>query len=156
MSVFDSQGEQVAVFLDNKIPVYKFADVVYDAGMYFNYAFLVVEKNSFGQSVIEKLRAERQYLNMYKMKTFDDRGKKKYQIGWITTSVSKPRLIQDFKEQFEKSLILINDSQTLEEMKIFVEADGKMRNQRGDDLHDDLVIASALGVQGLKCGKWYL
>lgn len=156
MSVFDSQGEQVAVFMDNKIPVYKFADVVYDAGMYFNYAFLVVEKNSFGQSVIEKLRAEKQYLNMYKMKTFDDRGKKKYQVGWITTSVSKPRLIQDYKEQFEKSLILINDSNTLEEMKIFIEADGKMRNQRGDDLHDDLVIASALGVQGLKCGKWYL
>ncbi|CDX03332.1 Terminase-like [Desulfitobacterium hafniense] len=156
MSVFDSNGEQVAVFMDNKIPVYKFADVVYECGMYFNYAFLVVEKNSFGQSVIEKLRAEKQYLNMYKMKTFDDRGRKKFQIGFITTSVSKPRLIQDYKEQFEKGLILINDSNTLEEMKIFIEADGKMRNQRGEDFHDDLVIASALGVQGLKCGKWYL
>lgn len=156
MSIFNSDGEQVGVYADNKIPVYKFADVVYDAGMYFNYAFLVVEKNSFGQSVIEKLRAEKGYLNMYKMKTFDDRGKKKYQIGWITTSVSKPKLVQDFKEQFEKGLILINDNQTLEEMKIFVEADGKMHNQKGSDFHDDLVIASALGVQGLKCGKWYL
>ena len=156
MSVFDSSGEQVAVFMDNKLPVYKFSDVVYECGMYFNYAFLVVEKNSFGQSVIEKLRAEKQYLNMYKMKTFDDRGKKRYQVGWITTSVSKPRLIQDFKEQFEKGLILINDSNTLEEMKIFIEADGKMRNQRGNDLHDDLVISASLACQGIKSGKWYL
>lgn len=157
ISVFNSDGEQVAVFYDNKIPIYKFSDVVYDLGMMFNYAFLVVEKNSFGQSVIEKLRAERQYLNMYKMKTFDDRGKRKYTIGWITTSASKPRLVQDFKEQFEKNLILINDISTLDEMKIFIEADGKTSNKRGDGTnHDDLVIASALAIQGMKCGKWYL
>ena len=155
-SIFDSEGEQVTVFMDNKIPIYKFADIVYDIGMLFNYAFLVVEKNSFGQSVIEKLRNERQYLNMYKMKSFDERGKKKYTVGWITTAVSKPRLVQDFKEQFEKNLILINDNSTLDEMKIYVESDGKTSNKRGDDFHDDLVIASALAVQGLKCGKWYL
>ena len=157
ISVFNSDGEQVAVFYDNKIPIYKFSDVVYDLGMMFNYAFLVVEKNSFGQSVIEKLRAERQYLNMYKMKTFDNRGKRKYTIGWITTSASKPRLVQDFKEQFEKNLILINDISTLDEMKIFIEADGKTSNKRGDGTnHDDLVIASALAIQGMKCGKCYL
>ena len=90
------------------------------------------------------------------MKSFDERGKKKYMVGWITTAVSKPRLVQDFKEQFEKNLILINDNSTLDEMKIYVESDGKTSNKRGDDFHDDLVIASALAVQGLKCGKWYL
>ena len=156
-SVFNADGEQIGVFFSNQIPVYKFADLVYDMGMYFNYAFLVVEKNSFGQSVIEKLRAEKGYLNMFKMKTFDDRGRKKYKIGWVTLGSTKPKLIQDFKEQFERELILINDINTLDEMKIFVEEDGKAHNKRGDGTnHDDLVIGAALAIQGLKCGKWYL
>ena len=114
VSVFDSQGEQIATFYDNKIPVYKFAQVVYDIGMYFNYGFLVVEKNSFGQSVIEKLRTEFGYLNMYKMKQFDERGRKRYKIGWVTTSVTKPKLISDSKVQFEMDLVLLSDNETLE------------------------------------------
>jgi len=157
ISVFNSEGEQVATFFDNKIPVYKFSQIVYDIGMYFNYAFLVVEKNSFGQSVIEKLRQEFQYLNMYKMKQFDERGRKRYKIGWVTTSVTKPKLINDYKEQFEMDLILLNDNETLEEMKIFTSYEnGKTGNIRGEGFHDDLVISSALAVQGMKCGKWYV
>lgn len=156
-SVFDSNSEQVAVFFDNKIPVYKFSQIVHDIGMYFNYAFLVVEKNSFGQSVIEKLRQEFQYLNMYKMKQFDERGRKRYKIGWVTTSVTKPKLISDYKEQFEMDLILLNDNETLEEMKIFTSYEnGKTGNIRGDGNYDDCVIASALAIQGMKCGKWYV
>ncbi|WP_003545412.1 terminase large subunit domain-containing protein [Desulfotomaculum nigrificans] len=156
ISVFDSQGEQVAVFYNNKIPVYRFAEIVNDLGHYFNYGFLVVEKNSFGQSVIEKLRTEYGYLNMYKHKTFDERGRKKLKIGWVTTSVSKPKLINDYKEQFELDLILLNDNETLEEMKIFTDYNGKTGNIRGEGNHDDMVIASALAIQGLKCGKWYV
>lgn len=156
ISVFDSHGEQVAAFYDNKIPVYKFAQVVYDIGMYFNYGFLVVEKNSFGQSIIEKLRAEFGYLNMYKMKQFDERGRKRYKIGWVTTSVTKPKLISDYKEQFEMDLILLNDNETLEEMKIFTDYNGKTGNIRGEGFHDDMVIASALAIQGMKSGKWYV
>jgi hypothetical protein len=144
------------VFYDNKIPVYKFAQVVYDIGMYWSYGFLVVEKNSFGQSVIEKLRAEYGYLNMYKMKQFDERGRKRYKIGWVTTSVTKPKLISDYKEQFEMDLILLNDNETLEEMKIFTDYNGKTGNIRGEGFHDDMVIASALAIQGMKSGKWYV
>ncbi|WP_273484730.1 terminase large subunit domain-containing protein [Desulforamulus ruminis] len=156
ISIFNSEGQQVASFYDSKVPIYKFAQVVYDIGMYFNYGFLVVEKNSFGQSVIEKLRQEFQYLNMYKMKQFDERGRKRYKIGWVTTSVTKPKLISDFKEQFETDLILMNDNETLEEMKIFTDYNGKTGNIRGEGFHDDMVIASALAIQGIKCGKWYV
>lgn len=157
LAVYDSAGEQVAVFFDNKIPVYKFAKVVNDIGHLYNYAFLVVERNSYGLSVIERLRREYGYLNMFKMKHFDERGKKKLQLGWTTTAVSKAKLINDFKEQFELDLILINDSNTLDEMKIYMEKEnGSMGNIRGLDKHDDLVISSALAIQGLKANKWYV
>ena len=156
VSVFDSEGVQVAVFFDNKIPVYRFAKVINDLGRYYNYSFLVVERNSYGLGVIERLRREYGYLNMYKQKMFDEYGKRKLQLGYFTSKVNKAKLINDFKEQFELDLILMNDSNTLEQMKIFQDVDGKMGNIRGANNYDDLVIASALAVQGMKCGKWYI
>jgi hypothetical protein len=60
------------------------------------------------------------------------------------------------KEQFETNMILIEDVDTLEEMKIYQEVNGKMGNKKGQDLHDDLVIAVAMSVQAIKQGKYYV
>ena len=35
-----------------------------------------------------------------------------------------------------------------------VNSDGSMSNKRGDDNHDDLIIATALAIQGLKTNKY--
>ena len=157
ISIIDSDGEQVCTFNDNKIPIYKFAEIVNILGRYYNYAFTVIERNNVGIALIERIRKDFQYLNLYKHRTFDDRGKKKLELGWITTSVTKTKLIMDLKEEFEKGLILICDLDTLEQMKIYIEREkGKMGNIEGKDLHDDLVISSGLAVQGIKCKKWYV
>lgn len=145
-------------FYNNKIPVYEFAQVIYDLGIFYNYAFLTVEKNSYGLPLIERLRKERGYLNMYKMKTFDERGKKKLQIGFITSEKTKAIMISDFKEQFELGLINIECKHSLQQMQMFVENNGKLGNKRGNsDLHhDDSVIAIGLAIQGMKASKWYV
>jgi hypothetical protein len=157
MAVYDDEGQQVAVFNNNKAPVYKFADIVDALGRYYNQAFLVVERNSYGLPLLERLRKEKEYLNIYKQKMFDQQtGRKKMKLGWQTTSVSKAVLISDFKEQFETSLINIECKETLEQMQIFIDTDGKMGNKRGEGNHDDLVLANALAIQGLKAGKWYV
>ncbi len=64
-------------------------------------------------------------------------------------------MINDLKEVFELGLILINDKETLDEMKTFVEIDGKLENEKRQ-YHDDLVIALALAVQCMKSGRWYI
>lgn len=145
-------------FNHNKIPVYEFAHVIYTLGMFYNYAFLTVERNSYGLPIIERLRKERGYLNMFKMKTFDERGKKKLQIGFITSEKTKAIMISDFKEQFELNLINIECKTTLQQMQMFIESKGKLGNRRGhSDLHhDDSVISSALAIQGMKSNKWYV
>lgn len=156
IAIFDSDGIQVARFMSNQISVYKFADFINEIGKFYNYAFLCVERNSYGLPVIERLRETYQYMNMYKHKTYDKKGQKKLKLGFLTTDTTKVIMIQDMKEQFEKELIQINDKETLQEMMIFVEnANGKMGNKSGN-YHDDLVIATALSLQGMKAGKWYV
>ncbi|WP_342598797.1 terminase family protein [Psychrobacillus sp. FSL H8-0483] len=158
ISVFDIDGQQVLSFYHNKITIYEFAQVIYDLGIFYNYAFLTVESNSYGLAVIERLRKEKQYLNMYKMKTFDERGKKKLKVGFLTSQKTKPIMISDFKEQFELGLINIECKVTLNQMQMFIETNGRMGNKKGNsDLHhDDSVISSALAIQGMKANKWYV
>lgn len=155
---FNDDGQQVLTFESNKIPVYEFAELIDVLGRYFNYAFLVVERNSYGLPVIERLRKECGYENMYKQKIFDERGKKKLQLGYMTTEKTKAIMISDFKEQFEKNFINIECKTTLQQMQMFVENNGKLGNKRGntEKNHDDLVIAAALAIQGMKANKWYV
>lgn len=156
VAIYDSEGEQVCSFFDNRIPVYEFAEVVNELGRYFGYAFLVVERNTYGLPMLERLRKQYEYLNLYKQRIFDQKGKKKAQIGFTTTQATKGILISDFKEQFERGLININCPETLQQMQIFQENDGKLSNSGGNNSHDDLVIANALAIQGIKTNKYYV
>lgn len=157
ISVLDDEGKQVARFKDNRTPVYRFAKIINELGRLYNYAFLVIERNSFGTPLLEKLRREYLYMNIYKMKLFDQQtGRKRMKLGWSTTTSNKATLISDLKEAFELDEILVNDRDTLEEMQIFQESNGKTGNMNGQGLHDDLVIALALATQGKKAKKWYV
>ncbi|MFJ7371674.1 terminase large subunit domain-containing protein, partial [Lysinibacillus sp. NPDC098008] len=129
---FDDEGQQVLSFESNKIAVYEFAELIDVLGRWYNYAFLVVERNSYGLPVIERLRKELGYINMYKQKLFDERGKRKLQLGWTTTQGNKAIFISDMKEQFEKSLVNIECKQLLQQMQLFIENSGKMGNKRGN------------------------
>ncbi|ACB84828.1 hypothetical protein [Natranaerobius thermophilus] len=155
--VLNKDGEQVASFYRNDVPVHEFAEIVNELGRYFSYAYTCIERNSYGLPLIERLRERHQYMNLYKMKTFDQRGKKKKQLGWLTTNASKSIMITDLKELFEKGLININCQRTLEEMRIFeVREDGSTGNKQGEENHDDMVIALALSVVALKDNKYFV
>ncbi|MBE2927403.1 terminase large subunit domain-containing protein [Anoxybacillus flavithermus] len=156
MSIFDADGQQVASFYANVIPVYRFAEIVDALGRFFNYAFICVERNSYGLPLLERLRKEYEYMNLLKQKVFDQRGKRKMQLGFQTTNVTKPIIIHDMKEMFELGLINIECVRTLEEMKIYQEKNGKMGNKKGQNNHDDLVISVAMAVQAMKQAKYYV
>lgn len=157
IAILNSEGEQVASFYDNKISVYDFSDVANELGKWFNYAYLTVERQGFGVPVLERLRKKYNYMNLHKHKQFNQQtGKQKIQLGFNTTQVSKNIMITDLKEQFELEMILINCCETLEQMQIFVESDGKTGNKKGSNNHDDCVIAIGLAIQAIKANKWYV
>lgn len=158
ISIFDEDGQQVLSFYSNKTPVYDFAEIIDCIGRWYNYAFLCVERNSYGLPILQRLRKDYGYLNLYKQKLFDSKtGKKKMQLGFITSAQSKSILISDFKESFEKGLILIECKETLQQMQLFVEnPNGSMGNKKGEKNHDDLCISAALSTQARLIGKWYV
>lgn len=156
MTIINDEGEEVATFFSNKIPVYEYSEVIDLLGKFYNYAFVCVERNSFGTPLLERLRKERQYLNLFKQKTFDERGKKKLKLGWNLLPANKPILITDFKEAFEKGFMLIHTKEILQQMQIYQDTGGKMGNKPGQNNHDDLIYSAAYAWQAMKTGKWYV
>ena len=156
ISIFDAEGKQTASFYANDVPVYKFAEVVNSLGRFFNYAYLCIERNSFGLPLIESVRQEYGYLNLLKQKTFDKKGNRKLQLGFQTNSVTKPIIINDFVEYWDTNMVVIECTQTLEEMKIYQDNNGKLGNKQGEGNRDDLVISTAMAIQAMKSGKFYV
>lgn len=158
ISILDSSGEQVATFYRNDVPVYRFAKICFDLGYLYNYCMYSIERNSYGLSLIDKLRREMGYLQVLRFSKFDKiRGVMTSEFGFYTDNVSKTKLMNDMKEVFEEGIILINDKETLDEMKIYVmRNNGSLGNINGSANHDDLVDATALAVQSLKENKSYI
>jgi len=152
--IFDDNGEQVASFNRNDVPIYRFADVVRDLGRYFNYAFLVIERNGFGTSLLERLRKDTNepYLNLYRHRHFDHRGGSDYKLGFPSTAMTKSQAITDLKEAFETRLIHINCRETLQQMQTYSDTG----NNRIDGHHHDLVISLMLACVALKANRYYV
>lgn len=156
LSMLDDDGQEVLSFFSNKVSPHDFAEIINTIGRYYNYSFLCVERNSYGSVVLQQLREVHEYMNMYKMKSFDERGRKKLKLGFLTTESSKKIAISLFRQNFETGMININCKTLLEQMTIFVEKDGKLGNKRGDKNKDDLVISMTLANVAMAEGKWYV
>lgn len=91
-----------------------------------------------------------------KQKTFDQKGRKKFTKGWNTNQTNKSILISDFKEAFETGQVLIHCRETLDQMAIYEENNGKLGNKKGKGKHDDLVMSFGLAIQARKVNKYYV
>lgn len=153
--IMNKSGQEAAMFKNNRIKPYEFADVLNDLGKLYNNAHLVIEKASGGHSVIEKLRYEHKYMNLAKYKTYDEFNKIQWRIGFDTNGKTKGIAVNDSVEWFDKGLVQIRSKELLEEMQTFIVYDnGVMGAVTG--CHDDLVSALWLCIAGIKLGIWYL
>lgn len=157
INILDSNGEQVAVFDRNDIPPYKFTKIIIALGHYFNYTMFLIERNSYGLDVLNRLVKEEYYVQVLRTKKFDKiTGQTKWEHGWYNDNVSKVKLVTDGREYVELGMVLINDLETLEQMRIYNKDGSGYGNQRGVDNHDDLVDGLLLSIQCLKFGRYYV
>ena len=152
--IMDKDGKQVGEFASNKIKPYQMADIIDAIGRWYNKGLLVVEKASGGHSVIERLRYEKKYMNMYKSKFYDEFKRTVWKVGFDTSQKSKSLAVNDMREWFDKGLIDIQSNDLLEEMKTFVAEDNGAFNAI-TGCYDDLVSSCWLAIQGMKHGFWY-
>lgn len=155
IQVLNAEGEQCLEFGSNKITPHNFADIVYSIASWYNNGLLVIERRNTGASIIERLRSNYSYLNIYKqnMKVIEGaQGKKK--LGFLTTPKTKSIIINDYREWFDTASLQLNSKILLDEMGTYIlDSNGSMNAQRGK--HDDRLIAMALALHGIKYGTWY-
>lgn len=154
IEILNAEGEQVAEFYNNKLKPYEMAEIINEIGIYYNKGLVTIEKASGGHSAIERLRYDYHYMNMTKYKTYDERNKLVWQVGFDTNNKTKSMIINDFVELFEVRQLKINSRRLLQEMKVFEINDNGKMGATGSN-HDDSVMAMALAIVSMKNPYYY-
>lgn len=100
---------------------------------------LGVEENNHGHAVLLELAEHIHYPNLYYHDIKNDRP------GWRTDKVTRPIMINAFRDGVENRTIEVNDKTTLGECLTLIVNSGKIEAAEGK--HDDCVIASAIALQ---------
>ena len=148
--IFDKKNyEQVAEW-HGKVRPDDFAYILKDIAKYYNDGLIVPESNN--PTTLSYLKDI--YYRIYYRKEINKRNNKTTrELGYRTTSRTKPILIDEFNKLFEEDELIINSKETLTEMSHFVKEDTTKEYQKmkaEGKYNDDRVISTALSLQGLK------
>lgn len=121
-------------------------------GKWYNYAYIGVENNNHGHSVLSTIK-KAEYWNLYHMKSFDKiNDDVTAKVGWNTNQRTKPLMIDKLAEFVREHYLGIPDNTLIGEMFTYViEDNGKTNAQTGT--HDDCVMATAILLQLLLEGR---
>ena len=127
----------------------QFAGLIDNTGREFGDCLVVVENNSLGISILEKL-IDREYPNLY----YSVKGTHEYidqhqaqgiansVPGFTTTSKTRPLIVSKLEEYLRNKLVTIYSLRTANELKTFIWKNNKAQAMRS--YHDDLVLSLAI------------
>jgi len=127
-----------------------FSDIVFNAGKEYGNCMIVVENNTVGFSVLEKLK-ENNYPNVYhSIKSSHEyidqltaESMNSAVAGFTTSLKTRPLLVAKFEEFIRNKMLTIYSSRLRAELDTFIWNNGRPEAQRG--YNDDLVMACAIG-----------
>ena len=135
-------GKQVAHF-HGKIDPDEYGILLLALGKRYNTAWIVPERNNHGLMVVTVLVNEG-YPKVYCEMVPEPPGKPRKRFGWLTSSATKPMIIDNMIKEVREGSHGIQCAETLEEMMSFKRQDnGKMEADSG--MHDDRVMSYAIG-----------
>ena len=148
--VFKLETMELIAEYQGKVTPDVFSRVLFDVGQEYGNGLLVVENNSVGYSVLEKLK-EMRYPNLYHSIKSTHEFVEEYQAdqmsnavpGFTTSSKTRPLIVAKMEEFVRNNLIKIYSSRLLAEMKTFVWNNGRAEAMRS--YNDDLIMACAVG-----------
>lgn len=130
-------GQQVAEFYSNKTPINEFAKIIAQEGMLYNIAYVICERNTIGNNLIDWLYNIYEYENLWA----DDKGT----FGFQVTAKNRESVLAELEESLRTNLLKINSSRTSDELMTFIISDsGRVTADKG--YHDDLVMSLALAA----------
>jgi len=142
-------GEEVAFWRGHIAPD-RFAKVLDKIGRSYNNALMVVEAEAHGNVVLNVLK-QMLYPSLYfRPSRFDTIGNPwSDKLGWKTTKVTRPILIDEFEQMTREDNIIIHSKETVDEMTVFVFNDANNMVAM-DSYHDDCIFSTAIACQGFK------
>lgn len=133
----------LAAFNSNKIDPDQFAKFNKLLGLYYENAFIGVERNSVGFSVVSDLVKIYPERLIYFHTRLDEKTKKKTKkFGWITDQRTRHLILSYLKQEIREDSTQLRDKQLIRQCMRFVNLDGKPQAAEGEK--DDLVIARAI------------
>jgi hypothetical protein len=121
-----------------------FGDDLNALGRWYNQALIGVEENGPGLSVLNALRRLR-YPRIYYRRQEDDRTKRTTsKIGWYSSRVTKPLMINDLNQSLREGELILRDAETYMELKTYVRDE---KGGMGGSPHDDRVTSLAIANQ---------
>lgn len=126
----ESKLEQVAVYKNNSIKTNEFDLVVNNLGLFYNNALVIVESNTYGREILNRLVYDQDYPNVFYPKDRDD-------YGIRMTSSSKKIGNSYLKSNIEDEHFEIIDLDTITELSKYVKKGDSYAADSGQ--HDDLV-----------------
>ena len=148
--VFNITTMEIVAEYRGKVTPDIFSRVLYDIGSEYDSALMVVENNSVGFAVLEKLKDMR-YPNLYHSVKSTHEFVEEYQAdqmsnavpGFSMTSKTRPLIIAKMEEFIRNNLIKIYSTRLLSEMRTFIWNNGRAEAMRS--YNDDLIVAAAIG-----------
>ena len=148
LSVFDISEipyKQVAKYRDNKISPMVYPNIIYNIGVKYNTAWLLVEINDIGQQVAETLHFELEYENILMCSMHGRAGQKigggfgkNAQLGLRTSKQLKRIGCAALKDMIETDKLIIPDFDTIAELTTFASKHNSFEAEEGS--HDDLAM----------------
>jgi hypothetical protein len=148
--------EQVAEYR-GKINPSSFGDLLTTVGTRYNNAMIVCENNSIGYAAIQRI-LDYQYPKIYWSKKIEGQlffdplnwsipGPDKIP-GFSTGPKNRPLVVNAFAEALTQKQYIFHSSRLLNEIKgfIWVNTGNQVRAQAAERMHDDLVMALAIGI----------
>lgn len=124
-----------------------YGHMLVDLAIEYNNAYLMIENNNHGWSVLNTVYNQRKYRNIHfttNQQTRDDKESKK--MGWTTNEASKYLMLDELDSAIRNGEIIIRDKEFLKQCREVV------RDEKGkvDVSGKDMVVANAIAWQGRK------
>ena len=147
-SVFDVSQipyRQVAKYRDNNISPMLYPNIIYQVGMKYNTAFILLEINDMGAQVAETLHYDLEYENVMITSMKGRAGQqigggfsKNIQLGIRTSKQLKRIGCATLKEMIETDKLIVPDFETIAELTTFASRHNSFEAEEGT--HDDLAM----------------
>ncbi len=153
IQVIDIDTLEVVAEYRGKVAPDLFAHVIYNIGMDYGEAYVVVECNSFGLATAIDLNRKMNYSRMYFSKNIQEIYVRPYDYkineneiipGFQTTKRTRPLVVNNLRTHLREGTLKIYSNRLMSEFKTFVQKGERPEAEKGKN--DDLIFALAIAL----------